>query len=83
MKLVKFWVQKGFADNENQNLPSPYLLELVTVYCWEHANSPETFKFANAFRAVLMTLKDHQSMKAVWTKNYTWDTAQEFAHLER
>ena len=83
MKLVKFWAQKGFVEKENQTLPSPYLLELVTIFCWQHASSPETFKFASAFRAVLLTLKDHKSLKAVWTDNYSWDKAQDTAHLER
>ena len=83
MKLVKFWAQKGFVEKDNQNLPSPYLLELVTTYCWQHASSPETFKFASAFRAVLLTLKDHKSLKAIWNDNYTWDRTQDVVHLER
>jgi hypothetical protein len=83
MKLVKFWAQKGFVEKDNQNLPSPYLLELVTIFCWEHASSPETFKFASAFRAVLLTLEDHKSLKAVWNDNYSWEKAQEVTHLER
>ncbi|XP_028404312.1 2'-5'-oligoadenylate synthase 3-like [Dendronephthya gigantea] len=83
MKLVKFWVQKGFVEKENQNLPSPYLLELVTIFCWQHASSPETFKFASAFRAILLTLRDHKSLKAVWDINYRWDRAQDVVHLER
>ena len=83
MKLVKFWAQKGFAEKDDQNLPSPYLLELVTIFCWQHASSPETFKFSHAFRTVLLTLRDHKSLKAVWDDNYSWEKAQETAHLER
>ena len=83
IQLVKFWAQKGFAEKEDQQLPSPYLIELIAIYCWEHASSPETFKFANAFHAILQTMRDHKSLKAIWTKYYSWDTAQETAHLER
>ena len=83
MKLVKFWAQKGFVEKDDRNLPSPYLLELVTIFCWQHASSPETFKFSNAFRTVLLTLRDHKSLKAVWDCNYSWEKVQESAHLER
>lgn len=83
MKLVKFWIQKGFVEKDDQNMPSPYLIELITVFCWEHAGSPETFKFDSAFRAILLTLRDYKSLKAVWTDNYSWDAAQETTHLER
>ena len=83
IQLVKFWAQKGFADKDGQDLPAPYLLELITIYCWEHASSPETFKFANAFHAVLQTLKDHKSLKATWSEYYTWDKTQDISHLER
>ena len=70
IRLVKYWRKTCIEDKSDGRLPSSYLLELITIHCWEKAGKPEPFDIRVGFKAVLKQLVDNCNLNVRWYKYY-------------
>ena len=73
IRLVKYWRQTYIPQSGSKHVPSPYLLELLTIHAWENANRPEMFDMNIGFKDVMEVLKNHQSLRVHWEDYYRRD----------
>ena len=73
IRLVKHWRKTFFPQIGKKQVPSSYLLELLTIHAWENAypqNPPESFDMKIGFKAVMEVLKNYQSLRVSWERYY-------------
>ncbi|XP_069353075.1 2'-5'-oligoadenylate synthase 2 [Eulemur rufifrons] len=71
--LVKYWHQQCQQKMKHSPVLSPYALELLTVYAWEHGCGKENFDIAEGIRTVLKLIKCQAQLCIYWTVNYNFD----------
>ena len=78
IRLVKYWRKTCVEDKSSGStkLPSSYLLELITIACWEKAGKPSSFDIRAGFKAVLQQLVDNCHIHFIWYNYYNEATAK-------
>lgn len=72
IRLVKYWRKTCIEDKNTgkTRLPSSYLLELITIGCWEEAGWEPSFDIRAGFKAVLQQLVNNCHIDFTWHKYY-------------
>ncbi len=72
MRLVKYWNKTTVAvETSRPALPTSYQFELITIYAWERAGSPQTFDRLQGFKDVLTIIANEiDYIRYFWTINY-------------
>jgi len=56
--------------SSSKKFPTSYVLELITIDCWEKAHSPTTFNMEKAFKGVMHRIVDYANLNIHWSDNY-------------
>ena len=74
IRLVKYWYSKivrQVPTESHSHLQAFYPLELITIYVWERAESPEVFDLLQGLKEVLTILASKlDDICHFWTVNY-------------
>ncbi|XP_031572096.1 2'-5'-oligoadenylate synthase 1-like [Actinia tenebrosa] len=72
IRLVKHWAKTYLpSSTASQRMPSSYLIELVTIHCWEKVGSPSSFNTASLFKNIMMAFLNHIQLNISWDRYYT------------
>ncbi|XP_010341154.2 2'-5'-oligoadenylate synthase 2 [Saimiri boliviensis] len=71
--LIKHWHQQCQKKMNGLPLPSPYALELLTVYAWEQGCRKDDFDIAEGVRTVLGLIKCQEQLCIYWMVNYNFE----------
>ena len=76
IRMLKYW-KAEYLHRWHQRLLNSYVLELLTIYAWQKAGSPNRFNLAQGFKSVLTLLAYNlRDLRHYWTSNYTAEMAE-------
>ena len=77
IRMLKYWKEEYLHRGRDDRLLNSYVLELLAIYAWERAGSPNKFDLAKGFKSVLSILAyDLRGFRYYWMSNYTAEMAE-------